>query len=163
DSVSIVDVSTATPHVIRTLLVGDEPRDIVFAGTGGNRAVITCAHRGQNVPNPSRHDTHPTTEGIRAAHPAVVATPNLPSSLAGTPLSGTPLVLYTDTPRAVAVSTDGSTVYAAGFHTGNRTTTINEGAVCDTDSTHLNNGTVQPSCSTGPGGLPLPHRFSTNG
>src|SRR5215470_8078054 len=31
DSVSIVDVS-GTPQVVRTLLVGDEPRDIVFAG-----------------------------------------------------------------------------------------------------------------------------------
>src|SRR5215475_9463881 len=30
DSVSIVSVS-GTPHVTRTLLVGDEPRDIVFA------------------------------------------------------------------------------------------------------------------------------------
>ena len=32
DSVSIVTL-TGTPHVTRTLLVGDEPRDIVFAGT----------------------------------------------------------------------------------------------------------------------------------
>src|SRR5262249_46061551 len=48
DSVSIVDVSINPARVIRTLLVGDEPRDIVFAGTGGNRAFITTAHRGQN-------------------------------------------------------------------------------------------------------------------
>ncbi|HVM97777.1 MAG TPA: hypothetical protein VMT89_15385, partial [Candidatus Acidoferrales bacterium] len=32
DSVSIVDVGSDPPHVRRTLLVGDEPRDIVFAG-----------------------------------------------------------------------------------------------------------------------------------
>src|SRR5215471_13742630 len=32
DSVSVVDVGTSPPHVVRTLLVGDEPRDIVFAG-----------------------------------------------------------------------------------------------------------------------------------
>src|SRR6186713_1432409 len=33
DSVSIVDVSNIdNPRVVRTLLVGDEPRDIVFAG-----------------------------------------------------------------------------------------------------------------------------------
>src|ERR1043166_6092267 len=31
DSVSIVGLA-GTPHVVRTLLVGDEPRDIVFAG-----------------------------------------------------------------------------------------------------------------------------------
>ena len=47
DSVSIVDVSATPPRVVRTLLVGDEPRDIVFAGPGGNRAFITTAHRGQ--------------------------------------------------------------------------------------------------------------------
>lgn len=32
DSVSVVDVSAVPGRMIRTLLVGDEPRDIVFAG-----------------------------------------------------------------------------------------------------------------------------------
>jgi len=37
DSVSIVaDGGTSDLRVTRTLLVGDEPRDIVFAGPGGN-------------------------------------------------------------------------------------------------------------------------------
>jgi len=49
DSVSIVDVSTSPARVVRTLLVGDEPSDVVFAGPGGNRAFITTAHRGQNI------------------------------------------------------------------------------------------------------------------
>src|SRR5262245_22640949 len=48
DSVSIVDV--AARRVTRTLLVGDEPRDVVFAGPGKSRAFITAAHRGQNRP-----------------------------------------------------------------------------------------------------------------
>src|SRR5262252_1978510 len=47
DSVSVVDLASSPPRVVRTLLVGDEPRDIVFAGTGGNRAFVTTAHRGQ--------------------------------------------------------------------------------------------------------------------
>ncbi len=47
DSVSVVDVSVpARAHVVRTLLVGDEPRDIVFAGPQGGRAFITTAPRG---------------------------------------------------------------------------------------------------------------------
>ena len=50
DSITIVDVSLMPPRVTRTLLVGDEPADIVFAGPGGNRAFITTAHRGQNSP-----------------------------------------------------------------------------------------------------------------
>ncbi|MFN7938471.1 MAG: hypothetical protein U0R19_34405 [Bryobacteraceae bacterium] len=47
DSVSVVSLA-GTPRVIRTLLVGDEPRDIVFAGDP-LRAFITTAHRGSNV------------------------------------------------------------------------------------------------------------------
>jgi len=45
DSVSVVSLS-GTPHVTRTILVGDEPRDIVFAGPRRSRAFITTAHRG---------------------------------------------------------------------------------------------------------------------
>src|SRR5437867_3005743 len=59
DSVSIVDVGSSPPRVTRTLEVGDEPRDIVFAGPGGNRAFITCAHRGQNSPVPLSDLTTP--------------------------------------------------------------------------------------------------------
>src|SRR6266850_7943795 len=63
DSVSIVDVGSSPPRVVRTLLVGDEPRDIVFAGPGGNRAFITTAHRGQNGPD----DPQLTTPGVGRA------------------------------------------------------------------------------------------------
>ncbi|MCA9685331.1 MAG: hypothetical protein KC457_24340, partial [Myxococcales bacterium] len=49
DSISVVTLGPK-PHVSRTILVGDEPRDIVFAGPGGQRAFITAAHRGQNAP-----------------------------------------------------------------------------------------------------------------
>ena len=48
DSISIIDMAATPPQVVRTLLVGDEPRDLVFAGTSGNRAFITTAHRGQH-------------------------------------------------------------------------------------------------------------------
>src|SRR5262245_27891127 len=49
DSVSVVDVTPGqVPRITRTLLVGDEPRDIVFAGT--NRAFVSTARRGQNYP-----------------------------------------------------------------------------------------------------------------
>src|SRR5262245_61043913 len=51
DSVSVVSL-TPTPRVTRTLLVGDEPRDIVFAGSP-SRAFITTAHRGQQRSDPS--------------------------------------------------------------------------------------------------------------
>src|SRR5258708_34184287 len=51
DSVSVVTL-TGPPHVVRTLLVGDEPRDILFAGSTAP-AFITTAHRGQQRTDPS--------------------------------------------------------------------------------------------------------------
>jgi DNA-binding beta-propeller fold protein YncE len=123
DSISIVDLSATPPRVVRTLLVGDEPRDIVFAGPGRNRAFITAAHRGQNT----GFDPQLTTAGIGRADVWVFDAINPGSSLGGTPL--TIVTLFTDTPRALAVSPDGATVYAAGFHTGNRTTTLHENVV----------------------------------
>ncbi|MGH7790363.1 MAG: hypothetical protein ACRERC_26070 [Candidatus Binatia bacterium] len=159
DSVSVVDVSTSPARVVRTLLVGDEPRDIVFAGPGGTRAFVTTAHRGQNHPNPAQIITDLTSPGIGRADVWVFDAANLGATLGGTPLNI--LTLFGDTPRALAVSPDGSTVYAAIFHSGNRTTAVSEGAVCDTDGTHIGNNTVQGPCSidgvTMPGGLPLPH------
>src|SRR5262245_59587079 len=121
DIVSIVDVSNIeNPRVVRTLLVGDEPRDIVFAGPGRDRAFITTAHRGQNVP----YDPQFTTPGIGRADVWVYDALAIGPGLSGTPLSI--VTLFTDSPRALAVSADGSRVYAAGMATGNQTTSINE-------------------------------------
>ncbi len=69
DSVSIVTL-TGTPHVVRTLLVGDEPRDIVFAGHPA-RAFITTAHRGQQR-------TDPSIAGVPGAGDPQLTTPGVP-------------------------------------------------------------------------------------
>ncbi len=120
DSVSVVrlDDASRTGRVVRTLLVGDEPRDIVFAGPGRNRAFITTAHRGQN--NPA--DPQLTTPGIGRADVWVFNAENLGNALGGEPLSV--VTLFADTPRALAVTPDGKRVYAAAFHSGNRTATV---------------------------------------
>jgi YVTN family beta-propeller protein len=148
DSVSIVDVATSPPRVVRTLLTCDEPRDIVFAGPGGNRAFITTARRGQNCPV----SADLTIEGTGRALVQVFDATNLGTSLGGTPLTN--VVLFGDTPRALARSADGNTVYAAVFHSGNQTTALSEGLVC-------NGGAGAGSCSvfgfTMPGGLPAPN------
>jgi DNA-binding beta-propeller fold protein YncE len=126
DSVSIVTINTSDPtlsRVTRTLLVGDEPRDIVFAGTAGNRAFITTARRGQN----STVAANLTTAGTDRALVWTFDADALGAALGGTPLSV--ISLFTDTPRALTVSTNGATVYAAGFHTGNRTTSLLETTV----------------------------------
>jgi DNA-binding beta-propeller fold protein YncE len=127
DSVSVVELSGngAAGSVVQTLLVGDEPRDIVFAGPGRRRAFITTAHRGQNT----GFDAQTLTPGVGRADVWVFDANALGTSLPGTPL--TILNLFTDVPRALAVSADGRKVYAAGFHTGNQTTVIGEAYVPD--------------------------------
>jgi DNA-binding beta-propeller fold protein YncE len=133
DSVSIVAVS-GTPRVTRTLLVGDEPRDIVFAGTNG-RAFITTAHRGQHRTDasiagvPGAGDPQFTTPGVGRADVWVFDPGNLGTTLGGTPLKI--MTFFSDTPRALAVSPDRKTVYAAAFKSGNQTTTVFELMVCD--------------------------------
>ena len=156
DSVSVVTL-TGTPHVTTTLLVGDEPRDIVFAGTK-NYAFITTAHRGQQR-------TDPSIAGVPGAGDPLLTTPSVPradvwvfdpadlgSSMGGVPVSI--LSFMTDTPRALAVSPDGGTVYVAGFETGNQTTIVNEGRICDGFKTSttckLSDGSISPGGNLGP-------------
>ena len=101
DSVSVVDL--ATMRVRRTVSVGDEPADIVFAGSP-QRAFVSLAQ-------PNR---------VVAFDPSL----ELPSFSAVT-ING-------PQPRALAVSPDGSTVYVAIFESGNRTTIVPRVAVNNT-------------------------------
>jgi DNA-binding beta-propeller fold protein YncE len=150
DSVSIVDVAASPPRVVRTLLVGDEPRDLVFAG---GRAYVTTAHRGQNSPV----DPQLTTEGVGRADVWVFDPAALGTALGGQPV--TIVTLFGDTPRALAASPDGTRVYAAVFQSGNQTTALSEGLVCD-------GGAGAPACNVSgfsmPGGLPAPNRDANN-
>ncbi len=119
DSVSIVDVRQPRfPFVKETLLVGDEPRDIVFAGSKKDKAFITSAHRGQNI----GFDPQLTTPGVGRADVWVFQAKRRANIIKPV----TVITLFADTPRALAVSQDGSKVYVAAFHSGNRTTVINE-------------------------------------
>jgi DNA-binding beta-propeller fold protein YncE len=134
DSVSVVALEDhgddLNGQVERTLLVGDEPRDIVFAGPGGKRAFITTAHRGQNIP----FDPQLTTPGVGRADVWVFDAEELAGASGIGGLGGAPLsivTLFTDTPRALAVTPDGRRVYAAGFHTCNQTTIVPETSLPD--------------------------------
>jgi DNA-binding beta-propeller fold protein YncE len=139
DSISIVDVSDANnARVVRTLAVGDEPRDIVFGGADHSRAFITTAHRGQNAANgygDSADLDPPSLVEWAIYHKApagradvwVFDANNLGSNAGGTRL--TKLTLFADTPRALAVSADGKTVYAAAYFSGNQTTVVSPDAV----------------------------------
>lgn len=128
DSVSIVDVqrrgrSGYSARVSRTLLVGDEPRDIVFGGPDASRAFITTAHRGQNSPD----DPDLFTPAGGRADVWVFDANRLGNSPNGERL--TKVTMFGDTPRALAVSPDGSRIYAAPFFSGNQTTMASVDAV----------------------------------
>lgn len=93
DSISIIDL--VTKRVVRTLLVGDEPSDVVFAGTPERAFVCVSQEDALRV-----YDT-----GNLAAEPHY-------------------LPLDQSDPIALAVSPDRSTVYVAAFDSGNRTTVV---------------------------------------
>ena len=156
DSVSVVSVA-GVPHVVRTLLVGDEPRDVVFAGDAG-RAFITTAHRGQQRTDPSiaavpgAGDPQFTTPSTPRADVWVFDPAQLGATVGGTPVRI--MSFFTDTPRALATSPDGNTVYVAGFKTGNETTAIYEMMVCP--GFQPNQPCVNGNGSISPGGNPGP-------
>ena len=156
DSVSIID--PVARRVKRTLLVGDEPRDIVFAGFPTQRAFITTAHRGQQRTDPSiaavpgAGDPQLTTEGIGRADVWVFDTANLGTSFGGTPLQI--LTFFGDTPRALARSSDGVRVWVGSHFSGNKTAAVNGGFVCPGFS--QTTGCVIGGVVNAPGGVPGP-------
>lgn len=164
DSISVVDLTTRS--VVGTLLVGDEPRDIVFAGPDNARAFITTAHRGQRRMDaalsavPGAGDPQLTTPGIGRADAWVFDAANPGFDRGGIPVAIKSF--FTDTPRALAVSRDGSTVYLAGLFSGNQTAVVGEPVVCDgfdENDTCRGDNIGSPGGLEGgrlPGGLPGP-------
>ena len=69
-------------------------------------------------------DAQLTTPGVGRADVWVFNTATVGNTIGGDPL--TVLTLFGDTPRALTVSPDGSTVYAAVYFSGNKTTTLGE-------------------------------------
>ena len=99
-------------------------RDIVVAGASGNRAFITTAHRGQ-------HRTHSSIAAVPGAGDPQLTTPSVrPRRRLGVRhrrepgqhgFGGTPIEiieLFGDTPRALARSADGTTVYVGRLPLG---------------------------------------------
>jgi len=155
DSVSVVSLE-GTPRVVRTLLVGDEPRDIVFAGSP-QKAFITTAHRGQHLTHPSiatvpgAGNPQLTTPGVGRADVWVFSPASLGNELGGKPIRI--MSFFADTPRALAVSPDKNTLYVAAFKSGNQTATADEDVICNgfnTTRSCLVKGVSYP------GGLPGP-------
>lgn len=97
---SVSIVNLSSLNVVATLATGDEPADVVFAGVP-ERAYVSCSQI--NV--------------IQVFDPSNLTVAPLSISLAG------------EDPRALAVSLDGLTVYAAIFESGNASTILGGGAM----------------------------------
>lgn len=128
DSFSIVDL--AAMNVVTTISTGDEPTDVVFAGSP-QRAFVCLSQLNQiNVYDPTN----------------LAAAPGL-------------LHIQGEDPRALA--TDGTTVYAAIFESGNRTTILPQTVVSSTINPYPGDANPPPNAGTlfDPpigGGLPTP-------
>ena len=138
DSISVVDVTAAIPQVVQTLWVGDEPRDIVFAGTNRERAFVTTAHRGQNSPV----DPAMNTPSIGRADVWVFDSTAVDETPGGQVEQI--LTLFGDRPRPLAVSADGLRVFAGIFLSGNRTTSIAPNSFAKEQPTSSADGVEQP-------------------
>lgn len=131
DSASIVKLTNDGAYVARTLLLGDEPRDIVFAQ---NKAFITTAHRGQHRSHaslqnvPGAGDAELYESGADRADVWVFEADNLGTELGGKPVKI--VTMFGDTPRPLAVANDGKTVYAAILNSGNQTSAVHESVMC---------------------------------
>ena len=120
DSISIVELTQGghSGRVVRTLLVGDEPRDIVFAGPGQRSA-----------PSSPRRTAARTFRSIPSSPPPAWAGRMSGCSTrisSAATLGGTPLTIVTlFTRHAARARGDAGRQHAStppAFHTGNRTT-----------------------------------------
>ena len=97
DSVSVIDI--ATMRVTKTINIGDEPADVVFAGSPQKAFVSLSMPEKLAV--------------VDATSPNTISTVTIAGS----------------SPRALAVSPDGSKIYLAIFESGNHSTIVPETSV----------------------------------
>lgn len=130
-------VSLSQGNVVETLRTEDEPSDLVFAGDNG-LAFVSCA----------------MTDEIMVFNPAATDQPPVSIDING------------ESPRALAVSPDGQTVYAGIFFSGNASTILNGGHSLSGLTRVVNNpgtpyGGVNPP-PNGPGNTFVPPMHPNN-
>src|SRR5438477_2254592 len=111
DSVSIVDLTTG--NVARTFDVGDEPTDVLFAGTSKELAFV-CISVGFNMP-PTGGPTDTVGRGqVKSFDPSNLgAAPHIRN-------------LFAKQPKALARDASGARVFVSIFESGNQTTIVPE-------------------------------------
>src|SRR5690242_8957079 len=133
DSISIVDLATA--NVVRTIEVGDEPTDVIFAGSNREMAFVCVSGGGSLLTGTSiDHLGRGQIKVFDATNPA------------GFPQT---IEIFGKQPRALAKNADGSRVFVSVFESGNQTTVVKEADVTN------NGGLPAPNPPLAPG-LPTP-------
>ena len=133
DSVSIVDLATA--NVVRTIEVGDEPTDIMFAGSSREMAFVVVSGGGSLL-------TGTSIDNLGRGQIKIIDPAN-PAAPAQT------IEIFGKQPRALAKNANGSRVFVSVFESGNQTTVVKEADVT------ANGGLPPPNPPLAPG-LPTP-------
>jgi YVTN family beta-propeller protein len=121
DSVSVVDLQTW--NVTRTIDVGDEPTDVIFAGQQHEMAFVCVSGLSQvKVYDPSAPATSPQVVAIRGKQP-----------------------------RALARNVNGSQVFVSVFESGNQTTTVPANIVAEAGGPPAPNPAMSGSLPPAPG------------
>jgi YVTN family beta-propeller protein len=110
DSISVVDL--ATGNVTRSVDVGDEPTDIIFAGSAREMAFV-CVSGGGSLLTGTPLDRLGRGQ-IKVFDPASPAT------------NPQTIEIFGKQPRALAKNADGSRVFVSVFESGNQTTVVTE-------------------------------------
>ena len=131
DSVSIVDLSTG--NVTRTIDVGDEPTDILFAGTDREMAFV-CVSGGGRM----------SVSGIPITGASGAVKVFDPADLSAAPQV---IEIFGKQPRTLERDASGGRVFVSVFESGNQTTVIPERFVAQ-------NGGLPPPSPPLAGGLP---------
>jgi len=137
DSVSVVRKDANGFRVFRTLPVGDEPQDIVFGGPNRNLVFVSAARRDLERPKQPLIGN----ADVWVFDADAVDQPETPEPLKV-------INMFTDVPRALAVSNDGNSVFVASHFSGNRTTVISDDVVAGDIPPPLDNADGIPAPGT---------------
>jgi YVTN family beta-propeller protein len=139
DSVSVVDLSTG--NVTRTIDVGDEPTDVLFAGLSSEKAFVCVSGGGTQSAGPGSFSTVTGASGAikvftDASNPSV-------GNMQTIQIAG-------KQPRALARSDDGARVFVSVFESGSLTTIVSQADVAAGGGMPPPNPAMNPSLPPAP-------------
>ena len=134
DSVSILDLTTG--NVVRTIDVGDEPTDVIFAGSGNSKAFVCVSGGGRTT----------------AAQIQITGAAGAVKIFDANNTLASPVIIenFAKQPRALARNADGSRVFVSVFESGNQTTIVPEPIVGANGGLPPPNPAVRPSLPAPP-------------